>query len=115
MRNLIGIDPERGWLAIAEQIEPGERIIFVRRDAESAAQDLTRMLGRLKARLGRPPRGGVYVSCVARGPNMFGDAGGEMAMIQNALGDFPLIGFYAGGEISFNRLYTYTGVLTLFL
>ncbi|MBL6927905.1 MAG: FIST C-terminal domain-containing protein [Rhodospirillales bacterium] len=115
VRNLIGIDPERGWLAIAEQIEPGERIIFVRRDAESAAQDLTRMLGRLKARLGRPPRGGVYVSCVARGPNMFGDAGGEMAMIQNALGDFPLIGFYAGGEISFNRLYTYTGVLTLFL
>ncbi|MBT6406611.1 MAG: histidine kinase, partial [Rhodospirillaceae bacterium] len=48
-------------------------------------------------------------------PNMFGDADGEMGMIQNTLGDFPLIGFYAGGEVSFNRLYTYTGVLTLFL
>ena len=115
VRSLVGIDPDRGWLAVAEQIEPGERILFVRRDPTSAAQDLARMLARLKARLGRPPRGGVYVSCVARGPNMFGDAGGELAMIQSALGDFPLVGFYAGGEISFNRLYTYTGVLTLFL
>ncbi|MBT3358286.1 MAG: histidine kinase [Rhodospirillales bacterium] len=115
VRNLIGIDPERGWLAIAEQIEPGERIIFVRRDPKSAAENLGRMLDRLRKRLGRPPRGGVYVSCVARGPNMFGDADGEMGMIQNTLGDFPLIGFYAGGEVSFNRLYTYTGVLTLFL
>ena len=115
VRNLIGIDPERGWLAIAEEIEPGERIVFVRRDPQSAAQDMMRMLERLKKRLGRPPRGGIYVSCVARGPNMFGDAGGEMGMIQSVLGDFPLVGFYAGGEISFNRLYTYTGVLTLFL
>ena len=115
VRNLVGIDPDRGWLAIAGQVEPGDRMVFVRRDPASAAQDLARMLGRLKKRLGRPPRGGVYVSCIARGPNMFGDAGGEMAMIQSALGEFPLVGFYANGEISFNRLYAYTGVLMLFL
>ena len=36
-------------------------------------------------------------------------------MIRNELGDFPLAGFYANGEISHNRLYTYTGVLSLFL
>jgi small ligand-binding sensory domain FIST len=30
------------------------------------------------------------------------------------LGDFPLVGFYANGEISRDRLYRYTGVLTLF-
>lgn len=115
VRNLLGIDPARGWLAISQQVEPGDRVMFVRRDPASAAEDLTRMLERLKSRLDRPPRGGVYVSCIARGPSMFGEAGGETALIRRVLGDVPLVGFYANGEISFNRLYAYTGVLTLFL
>ena len=34
---------------------------------------------------------------------------------RDELGDFPLVGFFANGEISNNRLYGYTGVLTLFL
>jgi small ligand-binding sensory domain FIST len=115
VRNLLGIDPARGWLAIGEQVTPGDRVMFVKRDPASAAEDLRRMLERLKGRLERPPRGGVYVSCIARGPDMVGEAGGEAALIRSVLGDVPLVGFYANGEISFNRLYAYTGVLTLFL
>ena len=46
---------------------------------------------------------------------MFGAAGREVALIQEVLGDFPMVGFSANGEISANRLYGYTGVLTLFL
>ena len=41
----------------------------------------------------------------------------EMCVVleaDRALGDVPLAGFYANGEISHNRLYGYTGVLTLF-
>ena len=30
------------------------------------------------------------------------------------IGDVPLVGFFAGGEIANNRLYGYTGVLTVF-
>ncbi|MEO8166130.1 MAG: histidine kinase, partial [Betaproteobacteria bacterium] len=51
---------------------------------------------------------------VGRGPNLFGGTG-EVDMIAEALGDFPLAGFFCNGEISHNRLYGYTGVLTLFL
>ena len=69
----------------------------------------------LKARTRGTPKGGVYVSCVARGPNLFGKDSEELKMIREVLGDFPLAGFYANGEISNNRLYGYTGVLTLFL
>ena len=36
-------------------------------------------------------------------------------MIREALGEFPLVGFFCNGEISHNRLYGYRGVLTLFL
>jgi small ligand-binding sensory domain FIST len=36
-----------------------------------------------------------------------------MQEIRRQLGDIPLTGFFANGEISNNRLYGYTGVLTL--
>ena len=38
----------------------------------------------------------------------------ETGLIRESLGDFPLIGFFANGEISRDRLYGHTGVLTLF-
>ena len=113
VRNLVGIDPARGWLAVGDQVESGSRVMFVRRDPESAEGDLVGMLDKLKRRVTAPPRGGVYISCVARGANMFGQVGREMELIREGLGTFPLIGFYADGEISNNRLYGYTGVLTL--
>ncbi|MEM7018315.1 MAG: FIST C-terminal domain-containing protein, partial [Pseudomonadota bacterium] len=59
---------------------------------------------------------GVYYTCLGRGPSLFiGEENRELKMIQEVLGDFPLTGFFGNGEISNNRLYSYTGVLTLFL
>ena len=52
---------------------------------------------------------------MARGPNLFGDESEEVRQVQAALGDVPLVGFFANGEISHDRLYGYTGVLTVFL
>ena len=116
VRNLTGIDPEQGLLAIGEHVEPGDHIMFCRRDHDSAVEDMRRMLGDLRKRAGNAPiRGGLYYSCCARGPNQFGENSEELALIAEELGDFPLVGFFANGEISNNRLYGYTGVLTLFL
>ncbi len=115
VRNLIGIDAERGWLAVGEEINAGDRVMFVRRDPKSAEDDMLAMLKGLKKRLPGPPRGGLYFSCVARGPNMFGQENKEASLIRDVLGDFPLAGFFGNGEISNNRLYGYTGVLALFL
>jgi len=79
VRNLTGIDPERGWLAVGEDIHAGERVMFVRRDPNSAEADLKAMIEGIKGRLPGPPRGGVYFSCIARGPAMFGEEGKEMS------------------------------------
>lgn len=114
VRNLMGIDPNRGWIALAAEAAPGDPILFCRRDPDSARQDLVRMLRQLGGRLRGPPKGGVYVSCIARGAALFGEPGVETALIRETLGDFPLIGFFANGEISRDRLYGHTGVLTLF-
>jgi small ligand-binding sensory domain FIST len=114
VRNIVGIDPERGWIAIGDEVEKGRRLVFVRRDPAAAREDMTRMLTRLTSRMKEPPKGALYHACVARGRHMFGEDGAEIAIIREALGDIPLVGFFANGEICHNRLYGYTGVLSLF-
>lgn len=115
VRNLTGIDPERGWLAVGELVQAGRQLMFCRRDHAAAEQDLRRMLADVKRRAGKPPKAAVYYSCVARGPHLFGPESEELKLVREVLGDPPLVGFYANGEISNNRLYGYTGVLALFV
>jgi len=114
VRNLMAIDPRQGWIVVGAEVAPGDQILFCRRDPDSARADMTRMLTQLKGRLPGPPKAGVYVSCIARGAALFGEEGVETGLIRETLGDFPLIGFFANGEISRDRLYGHTGVLTLF-
>jgi small ligand-binding sensory domain FIST len=114
VRNLIGIDPDQGLLAIGDFVEPGTPIQFARRDADSAREDLLRMIEGVKRRLPGPPRGALYHTCLGRGRHLFGEDSAELRLVQQHLGDIPLAGFYANGEISHNRLYGYTGVLTVF-
>jgi small ligand-binding sensory domain FIST len=113
VRPLVGIDDERGWLAIGEHVETGQRIFFVRRDPLSAEIDMRNRLENLKKRFGKKPRAALYYTCVGRGPSMFGIEGHELSIIEDVFSDVPLIGFFGNGEISYNRLYGYTGVLTL--
>jgi len=116
VRNVIGIDPENELLAIGDHMQSGAPIMFCRRDGKAASEDMQRMLQDIQRRLGdRRPRGGIYISCLGRGRHLFGEDGREMKMISEVLGDIPLAGFYANGEIAGHRLYGYTGVLTLFL
>jgi small ligand-binding sensory domain FIST len=114
VRNLIGIDPDRGLVAIGDLVNPGMEIQFARRDANTARDDLQRTVSTLLERLPGPPRGGLYHTCLGRGRHLFGEESAELKLIGDLLGDVPLTGFYANGEISYNRLYGYTGVLTLF-
>ena len=115
VRNLMGIGLSEGLIGIAHEIAVGDRMMFVRRDAENAAKDLERMLEDLKSRIAVRPKAGLYFSCVARGPYLFKDETHELSAIRRAFGDIPLAGFFGNGEISNDRVYGYTGVLTLFL
>ena len=111
--NLVGVDEDKGWIAVAEDVADHDAILFCRRDRIAAEADLTFMARRVRARAGEV-RGAIYVTCLARGPHTFASAKAEVALLQEALGDVPLVGFFANGEISQERLYRYTGVLTVF-
>lgn len=115
VRNLVAIDPRNKLLAIGAPVEEGMPIMFCRRGGDAARMDLQRMLKSVAAEIKGPPRAGLYFSCLGRGAHMFGEKSAEMRMIGAQLGDFPMVGFFANGEISHDRLYGYTGVLTVFV
>src|SRR5262245_24299845 len=118
VRNIIGIEPQKGILAIGDEVWQGQRIVFTLRDGQRARDDLTQMLERQSAQLGgRKPGLGLYFDCCARGPALYGLPGIDTAYIRNVLGDFPLIGFFGNFELGpsggRNHLLAYTGVLVL--
>ena len=135
VRHIIGLDPARRAVAIADHVEEGMRMAFCRRNAQAARADLVRICAEIReelepqevgagATLGGAGHGGpqanpqisgaVYVSCAGRGGPHFGGPSAEMQIVRHALGDVPLVGFFAGGEIARHHLYGYTGVLTVF-
>ena len=114
-RNLVGIDTQSKLIAIGDYLKKGDGLMFCRRDAKTARDDMARMLESIQQGLYSRPKAGVYYSCLGRGEALFGQGRGELKMIKDVFGDIPLVGFFCNGEISHNRLYGYTGVLTLFV
>ena len=138
VRHIIGLDPARQGVAVAHPLQVGMRLAFCRRDVQAARADLMRICAEIREELepemlsadqasalssglpesgpvaGRRMAGAVYVSCSGRGGPHFGGPSAELQIVRHALGDVPLVGFFAGGEIARHHLYGYTGVLTVF-
>lgn len=141
VRHLIGLDPAREAVALADTLEPGMRLAFCHRDMPNARRDLVRICSEIRDELESQPEnslaavnqtsdasasaqapdiaaqqvlGAIYVSCSGRGGPHFGGPSAELKIVQHALGDVPLVGFFAAGEIARHHLYGYTGVLTVF-
>ena len=138
VRHIVGLDPMRQGIALAEHLQTGMGLVFCRRNPQAARADLTRICAEMREAFepesltleaallqapeparttpsaGRRIAGAVYVSCTGRGGGHFGGPSAEMQIVRHALGDVPLVGFYAAGEIVGQQLYGYTGVLTVF-
>ena len=137
VRHIIGLDPGRQGVAIGQQVSQGMRLTFCQRHAAAARADLMRIGAEIREALepeemtadlaetlapsalsqphpSRRMAGAIYVSCAGRGGPHFGAPSAELQWVRRALGDVPLVGFFASGEIAHQNLYGYTGVLTVF-
>lgn len=123
VRHLVGIDPQRRGIAVGDRLEVGQALSFCERNPEAARRDLLRICTELRSEAedlspadgGSSIAGAIYISCAGRGGPHFGAPSAEAKWVQHGLGDVPLVGFFAGGEIAHANLYGYTGVLTVFL
>jgi small ligand-binding sensory domain FIST len=88
--------------------------MFCRRNLDLAAVDMNRMLESIKKGLFGKPRRRVLLLPRGRAEPLQPQVR-EARAHRDALGAFPLVGFFCNGEISHNGLYGYTGVLTLFV
>lgn len=118
VRNIIGLDPKKGVVGVADQVREGQSMVFTLRDGQRAREDLNQMLDREVRKLaGRTPAFGLYFNCCARGNSLYGMPDIDTAYIRQALGDFPLLGTFGGYELAplgaKNHLFAYTGVLVL--
>jgi small ligand-binding sensory domain FIST len=138
VRHIIGLDPARRGVAVADLVQKDMRMAFCQRNMQAARSDLMRVCAEIREELepaemplqiatalaeseleaaphlARRIAGAVYVSCTGRGGPHFGGPSAELQLVRKALGDVPLVGFFAGGEIAYDHLYGYTGVLTVF-
>ncbi|MBC7699516.1 FIST N-terminal domain-containing protein [Aquabacterium sp.] len=119
VRHLVGLDPQRQGVAVSDLVEVGMQLAFCQRNVTAARRDLVRACAEIREEFdpqdgpSRTPAGAIYISCAGRGGPHFGGPDAEMQIIQHALGDIPLVGMFAGGEIARHHLYGYTGVLTV--
>ncbi len=118
-RNILGVDPKTGAVAVAEVIPPGASVSFLVRDADSAREDLRARVRELHtAFTKKPPAFGLYFDCLGRGEGLYGESHVDAGIIEEELGEFPLAGFFGNGELApllgANLLHNYTGALVLF-
>ena len=118
VRNLMGVDAQSGAVAVAELVRVGQTIQFQLRDAAASREDLQATLASLRARLnGRRPVFGCYFNCAGRGQGLYGEPDHDVTVIREALGEFPLAGFFGNGELApvghQNFFHNYTGALLL--
>ena len=138
VRHIVGLDPSRRGIAVSDAPTVGMTLAFCERSAQAARADLIRVCAEIREELepeelsvevasalnapeaessphpARRIAGAIYVSCAGRGGPHFGAPSAELQIVRRALGDVPLVGFFASGEIARHHLYGYTGVLTVF-
>jgi len=120
IRNLIGVDRERGGLAVAANPRAGQTVQFQMRDGEAADEELVVLLRQEQERLGgRQPAAALLCSCNGRGIGLFGTPNHDAQRIAESFGPLPLAGFFCNGEIGpvggKTFLHGFTASLALFV
>ena len=118
VRNLLGVDPNSGVLAVGALPRAGQTVQFQCRDAAAADMELRERLECLRERLaGRRVYGGCLCVCNGRGRGLFGVSDHDARMVQEELGPIGLTGLFCNGEIgpvgSMNHIHGYTASLGL--
>jgi small ligand-binding sensory domain FIST len=118
VRNVLGLDPESGALAITDRVRVGQTVQFHVRDAESADEDLHALLQLDLSAHEYHPRGALLFTCNGRGTRLFEEPHHDARAVRAEAGPIPLAGFFAQGELGpvggQNFIHGFTASVVLF-
>ena len=96
IRNLIGIDPDSGAIAVAAPLRDNHVVQFHLRDADTSAADIEHMLSKADR---ADTSGALLFSCLGRGAMLYGRANHDSDAFRRHIGEVPIGGFFCNGEI----------------
>jgi small ligand-binding sensory domain FIST len=96
IRNLMGVDPRSGAVAVAGAPRVGQTLQFQILDARAADQELRQML---KPVADASSVAALLFACNGRGTGLFGTADHDARTVREMLGPLPLAGLFCNGEI----------------
>lgn len=120
IRNLLGVDPRSGAIAIGDRVRPGQRLQFHLRDAQTSADDLQLLLEAYQQSHlhSSQPQAGLMFSCLGRGQGLYGMPNFDSGLFNHYFPHIPLSGFFCNGEIGpvggRTFLHGYTSAFALF-
>ena len=120
IRNLVGVDPKYGAIAVGDRIRAGQRICFHLRDAKASADDLETLLTNYCNEQSQPSGvvGALMFSCLGRGEGLYGKPNFDSQLFLDYVNDVDLAGFFCNGEIGpvagSTFLHGYTSVFGIF-
>ncbi len=115
IHNIIGVDRKSGEIAIAGQARVGATVRFHVRDADSADEDLRKLLSQHAS---QDVRGAMIFGCNGRGTQMWDKPGHDIGVLREIAGNVPAAGFFCGGEFGpvggRNFVHGFTASIALF-
>jgi small ligand-binding sensory domain FIST len=96
VREIVGIDEQRGALVIAADLGGYPVVQLHVRDRRASAEDLHNALRRSTA---DDVKGALLFSCVGRGAGLYGEPDHDSRALAEHFGPLPLAGFFGNGEI----------------
>jgi small ligand-binding sensory domain FIST len=98
VRNLIGVDPRTGSVAVGERLRVGQQVQFQLRDAAASRQEQRHLLEQQRHRQPEP-LAALLFACLGRGEGLYGQADGDVQACREQFAAVPVAGAFCNGEI----------------
>ena len=98
IRNVSGVNPETGAIAVMDLTRVGQIVRFHVRTAAAAADDFELLLS--PQAFSSPPAAALLFTCNARGTRLYAEPNRDVGIVGKAIGSqVPVAGFFANGEL----------------
>lgn len=120
VRPIRGIDPGRKAIAVAADLNVGDRVSFAVRDPAAAREGLGEAVRRAERHvLGSHATFALYLSCAGRGRSLYGESDVDVRILKKRFPGIPIAGMHSAFEIvpwgiSSSKMQLMNGVFALF-